>query len=767
MNKLKYMKNSKLIRNPFRKRHFAFYILYFAFCISIMQSCSDDFLDMPSDGRVTLEDVFAQRNTIVNYYNSLLGVGVIPTVGFTYMSRNNFAPLAVFCDEAEDVNNYVGSAPYYWYSGGTSAVSNPLYDGYSANNAWDYYFAAIRRCNTFLQQIPSHTAMDIQPAEVAGIAAEVKVIRAYAYLQLMKRYGDVPLTDTPYDITHDYSQDRRASVEAITDFIITQCDEALATPEEESLDMAFLWTLKNEGQRGKIPRAFALAVKSQTALYAASPLLNPNSSGTYTWAKAAEITKDALDQCLLHGYELYSRKMNDDMSAKTLNTYGYYFIQRSDPTRALDRETIFESREQTSIWTNAALPTWQGGLTAGACPSQELVDAYEMQGTGKLITENGSGYNENNPYEGRDPRFYASIYYNGALRSWIKGEANYLNPRFNNNYSSAATVSVVADTATVTATGASPSIETGMLQGEIRYAEAYVVFDYVSDKDVNDAHFYVATGSSPVPASTMTSEMISLPKAETWTSFRYDLKDLMNYGFGKQTINGAIASEHRLGLFLNESELNIKIRVLRIEMATPPVAKESVETFVGGNCGISASASDVRYTRTGYYLRKFNSAVSATGSNDDGYFKIFRLAELYLNFAEAAYNALSPDAKYGALSALDAVNAVRARAEMPPLPAGMSSADFEKRYRNERRVELAFEEHRFFDVRRWKILSETDKGVTGMRITKSENGTLTYERVPMATRQTYADKYLLLPIPQSEVAKMFQYTGQNWQNPGW
>ena len=90
--------------------------------------------------------------------------------------------------------------------------------------------------------------------------------------------------------------------------------------------------------------------------------------------------------------------------------------------------------------------------------------------------------------------------------------------------------------------------------------------------------------------------------------------------------------------------------------------------------------------------------------------RIFRLAELYLNFAEAAYQAVGPDgqvaSKVGAeaLSARDAVNKIRVRAGIPALSSGMSKDSFEKRYRNERRVELAFEEHRFFDVRRWKIL---------------------------------------------------------------
>ena len=762
-------------RTKFCILHSAFCITVAAFCILLFSSCSD-YLDMPSDGRVELEDIFAQRNTIVGYYNSLLER--IPPAGFTYGTKEYPVPLAVFCDEAEDVNNRVSSPPYSWYTGATTSIDNPLYQGIDSScYAWKYYFATIRRCNTFLQQIPGKTATDIKDVEVAGMVAEVKVIRAFSYLQLLKRYGGVPLTDTPHDVEHDYSQDARASVEQVADFIIGQCDDALETPEDEGQDMAFLWTLRSEAQRGKIPRAFAWAVKSQTALYAASPLFNPGNGGKYTWAKAAEITKEALDQCIAHGYELYNRPMNDEMSAKTLNVYGYYFIQRSDPTRALDKETIFESRTQTDIWKNAALPITLGGLVAGTCPSQELVDAYEMQEKGLPIREPGSGYDESNPYDGRDPRFYASIYYNGALRSWKKGESQYITLEFLPNRSgSGMTLATSGNAATITAAGTEAYTETSMLQSTKLgvYKEAYLVFEYTSSKAVSDARFYVAGGSTSGPSSMM-SGAIELQQTDTWTSYRYDLSDFMSdYGFGKSPISinssNVQPASHRIGFKPNTDDLTLAIRGLKIEMATPPVALTSVETYVGGNCGISDNTAEIRRTRTGYYLRKFNSAVSETGNNDDGYFKIFRLAELYLNFAEAAYNASTPDQKYGDLSAIDAVNAVRARAEMPPLPATMNKDDFEKRYRNERRVELAFEEHRFFDVRRWKILSETDRGVHGMRITMKNppaDSTFVYEPVPMVTRQTYADKYLLYPIPQTEVNKMLQYTGTSWQNPGW
>ncbi len=104
---------------------------------------------------------------------------------------------------------------------------------------------------------------------------------------------------------------------------------------------------------------------------------------------------------------------------------------------------------------------------------------------------------------------------------------------------------------------------------------------------------------------------------------------------------------------------------------------------------------------------------------------------------------------------------------MPPLPTGMSKDEFEKRYRNERRVELAVEEHRFYDVRRWEILDETDKFVTGMEITKNDDDTFSYKRFRFDDRLSNTDKFLIYPIPQDEVNKIIAISGQDWQNPGW
>ncbi|SEJ39974.1 Starch-binding associating with outer membrane [Dyadobacter sp. SG02] len=183
-----------------------------------------------------------------------------------------------------------------------------------------------------------------------------------------------------------------------------------------------------------------------------------------------------------------------------------------------------------------------------------------------------------------------------------------------------------------------------------------------------------------------------------------------------------------------------------------------VNTMAGGKDGLGVS---VNATKTGYYMRKFLSEAASWNQTTNATVRrpwvIFRYAEILLNYAEAQNEAAGPDA-----SVYDAVNQVRQRAAMPALPQGLSKDQMRTRIRHERRVELAFEEHRFFDVRRWKT-GEKDFAapVSGMRI--STNGTnAVYERFIVAQR-VFSDRMYRYPIPQGEINN----TTKLVQNPGY
>ena len=138
----------------------------------------------------------------------------------------------------------------------------------------------------------------------------------------------------------------------------------------------------------------------------------------------------------------------------------------------------------------------------------------------------------------------------------------------------------------------------------------------------------------------------------------------------------------------------------------------------------------------------------------------FRLAEAYLNYAEALN-----EAQGSVQEAYDAVNVIRARSGMPDLPAGLSKDDFRIRVRNERNVELAYEDHRFWDIRRWLIAEEEGvmKGnMWGIKINKIVNSTEhRYEPFVFEVR-TFQSRMYLHPFIQNEV-----YKGYLVQNPGW
>lgn len=141
---------------------------------------------------------------------------------------------------------------------------------------------------------------------------------------------------------------------------------------------------------------------------------------------------------------------------------------------------------------------------------------------------------------------------------------------------------------------------------------------------------------------------------------------------------------------------------------------------------------------------------------------LFRLGEVYLTLAEALNEAQGP-----VQAAYDAVNTIRARSGMPNLPAGLSKDEFRARIRNERTIELAYEEHRFYDIRRWLIAE--NEGVMkgnfyGIKISKvAGTNPQEYSYLPYVFEvRSFTPKMYLHPWPVNEVNK-----GYIIQNPGY
>lgn len=192
-------------------------------------------------------------------------------------------------------------------------------------------------------------------------------------------------------------------------------------------------------------------------------------------------------------------------------------------------------------------------------------------------------------------------------------------------------------------------------------------------------------------------------------------------------------------------------------------AKKAVDISEGGANGLPLT----NVTTTGYYLRKYvdNSisfeAASTTAATHHNWI-LFRYAEVLLNYAEAMIhvngNCDYKDATY-TMSAREALNAVRKRAGIPEV-AACSQDEFLMRVKHERRVEMAFEGQRFWDLRRWKNLDET-KNIYAVRITHHD-GVLSYEKTLLSERSV-SNKLYFYPIANVELFKNKKLV----QNSGW
>jgi hypothetical protein len=201
---------------------------------------------------------------------------------------------------------------------------------------------------------------------------------------------------------------------------------------------------------------------------------------------------------------------------------------------------------------------------------------------------------------------------------------------------------------------------------------------------------------------------------------------------------------------------------------------QPVNTYTGtiptGNAAATSASVDGMYapngTKTGYFRFKMcNNFGVGGGSELYRPWVVMRYAEVLLNAAEAT------NEYYGATTEVyDWLKLIRTRAGIQPgvnnlygLKAGMTKEEMREAIRHERRVELAFEEHRYWDIRRWKIAPQTENAEThGMEITRAANGTFSYRIVPVR-KHVFTEAMYFWPIPQSEIVKSPALK----QNPGY
>lgn len=529
-------------------------------------------------------------------------------VEYDYGNFSSGAMLSSATDESE--YSIMGNAIEDYYKGGWSPTN-------AKNTTWSAMYAGIASCNTFLTEMQGLTFDELklnqdyiqQMHRYENYKYEVRFMRAYFYFTLVRQYGDVPKVEegmTPEEI----NMLERTPADEIFQYVIDECNAIKDLIIEDYSNLGD-YALPTE-ESGRANNLAVLALRAKAALYWASPLFNEKGDNN-RWHMAATYYKELIDACTERGMGLCSNY------EKLWATENYH-------DASVTKEIIFARRYYSNSSSDRAngdhyvesnnYPVGIEGGAGGNCPTQNLVDAYDMKETGLGINELGSGYDPKNPYEGRDPRLAMTVAYNGS--QW-------------------------------------------------------------------------------------------------------------------PTYSGA------------------------------PV----LQTYVGGANGQPISGA----TTTGYYLRKLchgEISLAANGKvlrNPHSYV-IFRLGGAYLDYAEALFRWLgsadATDAEFP-MSARQALNMTRTRpgVDMPEFPVGMSKDEFWEKYKKERMVELAFEGHRFWDVRRWKEADKYFKSIDRMKITKNEDGTFNYERETVS--RLWEDKMYLYPIPQAERMKNTNLS----QNPGW
>ena len=378
-------------------------------------SCSD-VMDVTPDGRLSLEEVFANPDYTAAYFSQAFDN--LPHKMMNYYWFDNLP--SALSDESWSCDDVEGVGAINAYKGQGSARENLFETCYNENfecQYWERYWKSIRTINVFLQNIP--TAAVNSETDRSRMTAEAHVLRAYYYLQLIKWYGALPIIKVPFPDDADYSTVKKSSAVDCLKFVVEDCETAMLCED-------LPWRIVNDREFRRLTRAMAAAIRSQAALYAASPLYN--TGGENLWDYAYEKNKDSYQKLKANGYELYTQQHHPD---EYPNAYSEYFVQNATGgANPIDRETIWlDIKDNWGMWWVWGLPI-QSNYRAGCVPSQELVDAYDMLETGKPVLDlkqpyldethlqpnytEGSGYNPARPYDGRDPRFYATVIYNGA-----------------------------------------------------------------------------------------------------------------------------------------------------------------------------------------------------------------------------------------------------------------------------------------------------------------------------------------------------------------
>lgn len=369
-------------------------ILICFFIISVLHlSCSKNVLDKVPLDSYTDASVWSDLKLAEAFANNLYNVLPNPMHQWDNTTNRTWA-LSSACDESYNKFNDYNAVTI------NSGAATP--DNVGVFDIWTPTYSIIQNCNIFLSKIDKVPGDDAWRSRLKG---EVTFLRAYAYFKLICDYGGVPLITTPFDLKSDFKVGRSTYDECV-DLISKELDTAA-----NLLPLA-----QSSANFGRATKAGALAIKSRVLLYAASPQWNA-SNDMAKWQKASDAAKAVID---LDAFQLYTGNYADIFTTQNSELILTHLINKQYMWDAFEGVEMFLSPSGFHGWASFA-------------PSQNLVDAFGTA-DGKAITDPSSGYNPQNPYVNRDPRFSADIVYDGRPY----GQPAFCQDRYNAGHTNAA-----------------------------------------------------------------------------------------------------------------------------------------------------------------------------------------------------------------------------------------------------------------------------------------------------------------------------------------
>ena len=344
--------------------------------VSLLFSCSD-FLDYNENSDYDQDKLF---NTTWSNTDFVTGI-------YAYLpgSVNDVdgALRSAGCDEAEYV--WPTSAIHRFCDGSWSAIR-------TVDDKWAHYYKAIRACNDYLEHGVGKDWKEFEyqkdyaqmMRKYQNLEWEVKALRAYYYFELVKRYNRIPLI-TKVLTEEEANQQVPVDYQTIIDFIVKECDEVT-----EDGKLPVIYDANYDNETGRVSKIFALALKARALLYAASPLNNPDADADPSkWIEAAKAAKRIIDSAGEWNLSLVS--FDRLLGADNYKEPEMILVKRLGNTNELERLNF---------------PIGLEGGKSGNCPTQNLVDAYDMKV--------GQVPDASNPYSGRDPRLAYTVLYQGG-----------------------------------------------------------------------------------------------------------------------------------------------------------------------------------------------------------------------------------------------------------------------------------------------------------------------------------------------------------------